>query len=40
VHFTSSGKVTSITVNGEKHDIKKAIAPIENGQLNIEVMLG
>lgn len=40
VHFTGSGKVTSITVNGEKHDIKKAIAPIENGQLNIEVMLG
>lgn len=40
VRFSGSGKVQSITVNGEKHDIKKAIAPIKNGILNIEVILG
>ncbi len=40
VHFSGSGKVTSITVNGKNHDIKKAIVSIENGQLNIEVILG
>lgn len=39
VHFVGSGKVTSITVNGEKHDIGKAIAPIKNGTLDIEVTL-
>ena len=40
VHFSGSGHVKSITVNGKNHDIQKPIAPVKNGQLNIEVILG
>jgi len=40
IHFSGTGHVKSITVNGEAYDIQKAIAPIKNGKLNIEVILG
>lgn len=40
INFSGSGTVKSISVNGQIHELEKPIAPICNGELEIDVVLG